>query len=153
MKYVELERSSEMHETSRPDPEDEWDRANTRTTWYVEGLSLHDEDAYGRLPVDFEVSNGDELFAVYAVYSTGDSFGHDDCSDLEFIDVFKDFEKAKKCVDDIKATTGRHSAAYTKENGQVVQVHIPWDGYFEHLDELTVEGFIVQNKRKRYSVG
>lgn len=93
---------SYTEETSEVDPEDRWSRASTSTSHEVNGISItsdKDFDAIGA----FVATDGDEKYhLVSVVYSTGDSFGHDENANVEFIEVFKTLEKAEKCVEQIK---------------------------------------------------
>ena len=133
MNYLHLRTRNKSVDTSRPDPTDSWDRADTHTTWYVEGLGLQDTDYSDSVPNYLAAKVGDTLWVLYAVYSTGDSFGRDEDANLEFINVFARREDA---------ITARHSLAdgnppYTLSNGQTITFGwIPWNGYFESLSYM-----------------
>jgi hypothetical protein len=142
-KYLDLDANSYTHETTVPDPTDKWDRASTSTSWDVNGLILKEKDAYKALPCADDVKQGDEFYVVYAVYSTGDSFGHDEGASLEFISYHKNPDLAfenKKAMES-------HSDGQIQiklDNGETVQRYCPWDGYFECLDYVQVDKFMVR---------
>jgi hypothetical protein len=130
-----------------PDPEDRWDRASTYTSWRVEGVELSDSDKYQAMQVDFPVKIGDKVWALYAVYSTGDSFGHDDGRNLELISFHKKESVARSNYETlIKRKPGdvKFSAKIKTDSGKQIDFYVPWDGYFESLDYLELESFKVE---------
>lgn len=145
--YLDLVTSSYGHNTSEADPDDRWSRASTSTSWTVEGVRLSEKDGHQSLAADFPVQIGDVVHVLYAVYSTGDSFGHDEGAYLEFLSVHKDYEVAKR---NLEAVQGRDTAKnkYTMvlefDSGGKVERHCPWDGYFESLDYVRLESLVVQ---------
>lgn len=52
-----------------------------------------DQSGYDDLSVSFEPEDGDELFLVRGVYSSGDSFG-DETGKVFYIDIFKTYDEA-----------------------------------------------------------
>lgn len=146
MSWLKLETHSETHDTTTPDPDDRWDRASTSTSWSVHGLTLHDKDTYDAVINYLEAKEGDEVYALYAVYSTGDSFGHDASGQLEFINVFATYKDAERARDSLAT-----SNVYLLSNGQEISLgYKPWDGYFESLDYMEIDRFVVNgNTRTR----
>jgi hypothetical protein len=95
---------SYREDTSTPDPEDEWDRANTHTDHSVEGIKVVDDNSFDVIGAfEIDPANPGVVYLVYAIYSTGDSFGHDSGYGIEFISVFKTQDKADKCAEQIEA--------------------------------------------------
>ncbi len=139
MGYLELIYSSYSEDTSEVDPEDSWDRPNTATTYDVRGLKLVDQDGYKRLPVDDDVSVGDDLWVVYAVYSTGDTFGHDEGGGFEWLSYHRTEEAAQKA----KSDDEQGSDFITLDNGKQQKFYRSWDGYFESLDSLEIKRLTV----------
>ena len=127
--------------------DDQWDRDDTSTSWSVYGLVISDNKPTGYGSEEIDVPDDfckvdDILYAVYAVYSDGDSFGRDDGHNLEFIMAYKSkeaAEKAKKILESCKD----YNCEIELENGKTLTFGIPWNGYFESLDYINVEEFQV----------
>lgn len=160
-------------ETSEVDPDDRWSRASTSTSWSVDGIALEKE--YPDVTACFPVVKGDGVYLVYVVYSTGDTFGHDENSTIVFVDLFLDEKKADVAASTIREHSDagsrlseyrltakerqrlvgkykdRFSVDIVRENGKTMSVHAGWNGYFESLSYVEVAHFVVDtNKRKRY---
>lgn len=128
--YLHLETSSYAYCTR--EPYDEWDRGDSAREWAVHGVHLAPHDGEHALPVDFDVVVGDIVHAVYAVYSTGDTFGHDAGAYLEVLSFNKDAAMAARNCASAKANQGELTIEF--DSGGVVRRQRPWDGYFESLD-------------------
>lgn len=118
----------------------------------VKGIELlSDEKKYHDLVVDYDLKEGDIVYLVYGTYSTGDSFGS--CNGcIEFVDVFKTEQKAWDCrnalVKEQKDKDGNTvwSVEYLTESDKTLKFHVPWFGYFEHLDDVYVVELIVEKE-------
>jgi len=155
--------SSSQHETRTRDPDDRWDRGNTHTDWSIKGLAINGDEKrtrnnyeliptvvlsssngdekrtrnnYELIPTDVEVNINGAYFLVYAIYSTGDTFGSDDCGRFEPIALFTTLEKAKACQ---KACEDKDVKSFLHENGEKETIYRPWLGYFEYLNDLDIE--------------
>lgn len=120
------------------DPEDEWSRDSTRSTYYPTHVTISPSQ-YGDCPIsDCEV--GDKVYLVWADYQTGDTFGSD--SAVEFLAAFKHKGYAHRCVDQAnlskKGNSYNWSINVKLDGGEQYTVNIPWLGYFEHLEEVHV---------------
>lgn len=73
------------------------------------------------------LAHGQTVFLVWAKYSTGDSFGHDG-GQYELLEVHTD------------ANTAHLRAEHFSK---VTDYSVPWTGYFEHLDYVTVDSFVL----------
>ena len=111
------------------DPEDRWTRDSTASTVWVECAKLCKEYRYDTLPVDFDVKPGDTIYLLYALYSTADSFGSDS-GNYELLEVHQHIDKAR-----LRENYYKNSKDYS----------LPWIGYFDSLDELRIEEFVVQD--------
>jgi hypothetical protein len=137
--------------SSRESSNDGWDRGDTYTQWTVNGLRLTNRE-YGDVTADFEVQAGDTVYLVYAIYSTGDSFGHDTNANIEFITVHKDRAIAEaneralngKTTYLVKGGNYDWNVNLQTDTGIVFPYHVPWLGYFESLTGVYVESFTVQ---------
>jgi hypothetical protein len=144
-KYVKLLVDSFSEMTREADPDDEWDRGDSYTQWNVTGLKLDTKDSRRALPVDEDVEVGQTLYAVYAIYSTGDTFGHDEGACIELVSLHKTEEITLRNV--IAIETGYKesgSLMIELDNGEKISRYCPWDGYFESLDSVQIGEFTVE---------
>jgi len=149
-------------DTSTPDPEDSWDRASTRKKWKFGGLR---RTRTGESPTwegydVFEIPKswtGKNVFVVWLVYSTGDSFGHDENAYAEGLGVYTTYEEAEEVrqliLDDYakgydygSVSSGKSGNQVTLPSGQVLYTG-SWKGYFEsltdvYIDEATVPSYV-----------
>lgn len=146
--YLCVETSQYSYTTRSGDVHDEWDRDDTDTNWdfgdiYFE-LGTTNRKSYGDL--DIIVSKEDaeqtETYAVIAVWSTGDSFGHDSGRCAEIISVHHDYDEANNAKETLEGI-GEKDKNVNKiplGNGYFVPGYVPWFGYFESLCYVTVIG-------------
>lgn len=143
--FLELMVDSQTDETSEPDPDDRWDRASTSTNWFVNGVRIREKDSGEHcLKADFDVKAGDIVHCLYAIYSSGDSFGHDAGYSLEVLSFHKDAALAKKNLDAVAGARSSHMMEIETDSGGKFERYCPWDGYFESLDSIEVGSYIVQ---------
>ncbi len=124
---------------------DSWSRDSTSTTWDFDRIVFYPQGCTERYPLDFDASPGEVLYAVVAVWSTGDSFGHDSGAGMEIICVYKTREKAEALKTKIESLEydnngyGKNGLTYETESGAVVKDgFVAWAGYFERLDYVTI---------------
>jgi hypothetical protein len=148
---------------------DEWDRDDTATEHYVQGIYRVPDREGGTYPYcggeslasSLDLKVDDTAFLVYVVYSTGDSFGHDEGRCLRPIGLYDSREKAEKVADLLEAHAKqdpngpyeiRYTFTYPDNDGVERDCHAGWMGYFEHLDEVAVKKVTVLSERdaKRY---
>lgn len=129
--------------TRSADPESEWDRDDTSSIWEFNFVTIVDEQDYFDLCVPFDLKKGDDVWVVTAIYSTGDSFGHDASGCCEFIDAFLDKHKARECANVIRASENsyrdktEHKIKWIREDGSEGRLdYAPWNGHFESLDKV-----------------
>ena len=135
---VELIYDNYSEISREPDTDDCWDRGSTVTFWTFQGARIVEESTYGSMPYPGDLKPGDEVWCVFAVYSTGDTFGHDEAAQLEFISVHKDEKLARKNAASLESD-GKH---IEHDDGTVIKMNWkPWDGYFESLDQMYVEKY------------
>jgi hypothetical protein len=138
--------TSEVTVTREPTEGDSWDRGNTSTTWYVGDVYKEDTKSnplpkgdYHTLDVGYKIKPG-TYYLVFAVYSTGDSFGHDEQSSIDFIDLFKTHDAAEECKSTLVAVKqGVFSVPLTTSCGNQIQYSVPWTGYFDSLDYIEIK--------------
>ena len=157
------------HQTREPYPNDDWDRGNTSCSWTVEGIRIYESNnrlfpwMEMDLDVPFEVTSGTKYYLMYVVYSTGDSFGHDEDSSIDFCGLYKDISIAQENESRIRAHYNwSKSGAYAQEKknkpkfvpkkyGEFnvmlrtddgkgeYELHVPWTGYFESMSYLEIK--------------
>jgi hypothetical protein len=152
--------------TTRYAEQDQWDRDDTDTSHYVNGIRVVKEGSYSgySVPVGFTPEYEAEYHVVCAQYSTADSFGRDDGSGFEVIGVYRN-----KDVADINvARIQEHADTYKRMHGyynrlekapkgfqsytvklltddrKKHEMHVPWNGYFESLDWVRVDTFTLR---------
>lgn len=134
-------------------------RGTTNTSWYVRGLVLIDDNDPNRryvgyhesTPVAFEPERGQVYHLLYAVYSTGDSFGTDYGRCFEVIGVYKDREVAEENLKRLENGPPRKYGEYAEPtvelklegSNKAQRYYRPWMGYFERLDRLELESFVL----------
>lgn len=131
-------------------------RGTTSTDWDVRGLRLLKSGEYmgykrgDSTQVAFKPEVGKVYYALYAIYSTGDSFGHDHANCLELVGVYK----SRYVADENKKRLTADGAESRRWDNATVELIVegvdkphkyyrPWTGYFESLDSLEVEGFVL----------
>lgn len=133
-------------EVTREATEDQWDYDDTHTSHSVRGISFTLKDYEDSLDLDYEPIVGKDYYLLWATYSTGDSF-HTETGCIVFIDLFKNKEDANECVKTLKQnSTGEYvySTTLKSGNGKPWTFSIPWNGFFESLEEIHVEKFTMK---------
>lgn len=124
--------------TRQADSDDRWDRDDTFTDWYVTGIKVVPKEDYFDVIAPFDVNKRDWYWLVYAVYSTGDSFGSDQDGCMEILDLFMDGDKAQACADSVDGSNS--SVTWIREDGSEGKLaYVPWNGYFESLSYVRCE--------------
>lgn len=132
MSYFEIKINSNTGDNYNDDNYDEYSRADTYTSFTIEGVIFSKKYFDVTLAQEFDPSK--PLYLIYASYDTGDSFGCD-YGRFEGIDIFQDLEKAKNAVEELEDDK-KHE--YTRENGKVIKYSKVWDGYFENLNYIEI---------------
>lgn len=147
-------------------PSDEYDegvpysyRGATGASISVNGIEVV-EDGWLDLPTEFEIEPGVQYYLLYAVYETGDSFGRDG-GNTEWIGLYRDYDLAEEQARKIEAHANgydrrgsggvdAYSVKIVSDGGKEYQLHTPWNGYFERLEDLRVES-VTAGRRFSYS--
>jgi hypothetical protein len=99
----------------------------------------YDED---RINVGFEAEAGTPVHVLWMTYSNGDSFGHGSGYG-EILWVFKDPDVATKALKIWKEQSEQFSITIKDETGKEIQLSNPGAGYFESVDSLQVDTFLL----------
>jgi hypothetical protein len=144
--YLRVDYDKREYVTREADRSDEWDRDDTSASWDFKSVGVVSSVSCFDLVVPFDVKKGDDVWVVVAIYSTGDSFGHDDRACAEYIDAFLDKHKARACRDAVeKSRKGwddyeEKKCEWIREDGSLGKLdYVPWNGYFESLDTVECE--------------
>jgi hypothetical protein len=145
MTSIRVEYDNWVENLGGSSPDDRWSRDSTSTTWTVKGVSIGED--HNRLSLPGTVEQGDVVWLVYAVWSDGDSFGRDDGARIEFITVHRDEVIARAnalVLSDVDEDAGYGQRVMLRlDDGTEMPYTIPWLGYFERLDYVRCERFVV----------
>jgi len=133
--------------TRSGDPDDQWDRDDTSTSHNVVGFeaALADEGKYFDLTVPYEPEFDKDYHVLYVVYSSGDSFGHDEGYGIEFIGLYTESEletaneNQKRIEDHYRNQRDSYSVELLTPTGKTFQQHAPWIDYFGGLDYTDIK--------------
>ena len=132
-------------ETSTPDPDDRWDRASTSTDHTITGFHAAPEtdEKYYDLVIPYEPQYDEEYFLLYAVYSTGDSFGHDEGAGIEYIGFYRKnqldiAQENQRKIEGQDLDSDKYSLKLNSPAAKEFDQHAPWIGYFESLDIVEI---------------
>lgn len=129
-----------VEETTEADPNNEWSRASTSTSWdFHDIVEVVKEEDYkisfdGILTYSINFEPQEKLWLVIPIWSTGDSFGYDTCARAEIFGAYASKEEAEQRKNDLlKGIVGPRE-------------YLPWSGYFESLEYITIEEVDVVKK-------
>jgi len=125
------------------DPEDKWDRPDTEMTFHGLEVGVTDEKYP---PYDaVEVGFGGLAHVVVCSYNSGDTFGSDH-GRIQLMGAFQTEQEAESLIAAAKNLTGKVKGGITTEfnfNYEGETYYRPWVGYFESLNDLTIETIMV----------
>lgn len=98
-------------------------------------------DTYPDITSSLDITPGTNALVVWAVWSSGDSFGHADGSSSEAFGIFTDIKSAEQFRQALSAAKEQSKdTTLTTTDGQVFTIgYLPWFGYFESLDDIRVD--------------
>jgi len=109
----------------------------TNTSNSFESISITDK--YPDVASVEEFKTGDEVYVVWAEWSSGDSFGHGDRCSTEALAVFSKSEDAYGFAAECEKSNSKEGYSFTASTGQKFNSgYVPWSGYFESLDGIHV---------------
>lgn len=76
------------------------------------------------------------LYVIYAVWSSGDSFGNADRGSSDIISIHADPERARRNLEILQNANG--TVVLEMDDGSTINYYPSWGGYFEHLDTLAI---------------
>lgn len=130
--YTEVTRSR--------DPDEQWDGDDTYTEWTFKGLTRKSNADCFDIPKEWIGCN---VFVVYVIWSTGDSFSHSSHAYAEGVGIYATHEEAedvKKLIwDEYNEGDKDYSNNFVMlPSGQKLSTSA-WKGYFESLNDVVIE--------------
>jgi len=140
------------HETSHnlggQHEDDDWSRDSYSTDHNIVGFkcAAESENRYYDLTVPYYPEDDTTYYVLYAVYTTGDSFGQDPGRGVEFIGFYKSDQldiandnMSKIESDDFSGKSESFSIKLRTPDGQnTFTQSCGWKGYFESLDYVDI---------------
>ena len=143
MKYSVYLDASSYWETYDRGGDDEWSRPDSYTSWVFNFLST--KRGCHHVDVPFKPVVGATYYAVIAVYSTGDSFGHAANACIEIFSVYETEHDANVAKHKIDNDQKNSTLEFNLPGGKPVKVANPWHGYFESLTSVDVYPLVCRN--------
>lgn len=152
MRYFEVKYKSNTVNLGGRNKNDPWSADSTASDVEVQGLFEVGADDYR----DLVIADGpiDELYLLWCVYSTGDSFSRHS-GKAEWVMLHRDSVVAGENARAIRAHYEEHRSGFSDDaysvklktdEGEEFKVHVPWNGYFESLTDVIVERVYLQSK-------
>lgn len=171
MSYVKVIDVVHVSVTREGDPNERWDGDDTYESHHIKGIKVVDEGSYYDFVAAFDVDPSKTYYLLYTIYSTGNSFSHEE-GKIQFVDLFETLEKAQKNLkrieehnktykklndrwarpskeeqrelNKLKKTFDEWSVRLVTESGREYDFHVPWHGYFERLTTVEIEPVLVR---------
>ena len=152
--------------TRHRDLDEQWDGDDTYTSHDIRGIYKLNKNEYCDLDSEFELEKNKNYYLVYGIYSTGNSFCHQD-GVIKFVQLYLTKNKAEKCAKALqdhynlwkepswgenhklnqklqkeaekKNRYAQFSQKIELESGIILDYSVDWTGYFEHSLNMHVE--------------
>ena len=98
---------------------------------------------YEEFEVAFDAKVGDTAAVLYMTYSTGDSFGSSD-GNGEVLWVFPDGDTAVRAMRKVQTNIKQYSIEFDDGFGNKIVMNNPAAGYFEHLENIDINVFVIK---------
>lgn len=155
MYYLEIidDKSCESHHAT--EQFGEW---SEDTQHDIQGFRVVEEGKYHDLVVAFNPNKDRGYFLLYVLYGSGDSFGHSS-GNICIVGLYEDEaiaeENAKRIVEQNERYKNSrdelgddaYSVRLKDESGTEFKFHAPWNGYFEHLEDVVVHRVFREAKK------
>lgn len=138
--------------TRQADPNETYDGDDTQTDWTISDDLVENESTSAEFAAPFKVITDKSYYAVYVIYSTGDSFSQDDAGRISFVELFETKTKAQNLVDKImdeNKTKEPLSMTYLDEKDNEKTCSCDWNGYFESIDTCEAKEVSLQSLKKK----
>lgn len=94
--------------------------------------------SYYNIITKIDIKSDKTYYLVVVIYSTGDSFGKDINSSVEYIEMYEDEKMAMNVRDFIETNKDERDLEVPLNNGKPIHLYPPWNGYFENFEEVRV---------------
>lgn len=125
--------------TRAADPNEQWDGDDLDHSFSIDGWYRTDDGPY-------RIDPEKPVYAVYVIYSTGDSFHHESGVG-EVMMVNQNLEMAEKNVGILNTVTGSSVDLYL-DDGSTFKQSVPFTGYFESLQDVSYKQVMAISKPK-----
>lgn len=115
----------------------------TNVTGVVLDRYLNEYSGVEEFTVD--ATAGDPVYVVSVIYSTGDSFGYK-TGELCVVGVYNNMKDAESVQAKILKYPRWNDIRVTLSDGTKEQIYGPWAGFFERIQNVRLEKFIVENR-------
>lgn len=133
---------------SERDPDEEFSGEDTHTDWSFEGIKIvTGKNHYSDLTVSFEPKPDTIYYLVVVVYHDGDSFSHRENGNVEYVDLYRDFNAAEETAKEIRRHDDAHSRwtdespydlVLTLDNGKAMKYCASWQAFFCGIGSIRV---------------
>ena len=133
---VEVEQYCDHHEYSGEQFGD-WSSSYTNNLKDI----VRKTNEYPDIVSSLDIAPGTRALIVWAIWSTGDSFGRSAGSNAEAFGIFTDIKSADELKEALELHTDcDNERSLTTSDGQEFKIgYMPWDGYFESLDGVRID--------------
>ena len=141
---IEIIDDTYSYNTSEADPNDSWSRASTAKEHNILGFNVFSNEEYSDISVPYDPDKNTDYYLLYVIYSTGDSFGHDSGSGVEYIGLYTEdelsiAEENKRRIEEHNRTKKGKLKLIIPNNSTEFDIYVPWHGYFESLDDIEIK--------------
>lgn len=116
-----------------------WGSWSAEHSNYFKQVTKATEKDYPDITSSVDIKEGEDCFVVWAEWSSGDSFGWGERSNVEPLAIFKDSESVQVFKTYCENVEDYGPAKLTTPDGQTFEIFAGWVGYFERLNGIHVE--------------
>jgi len=116
-------------------------RPDTYTSHNFTGFKIVGKNSYFDLALDFTPEPDKDYFLLYAIHGSGDSFGSDYGSSVEYYGLYtrEQLDIAKTNMERLQKVKKEYNIKLLGTDGKEFQAYTPWAGYFDNLDEIDIK--------------
>ena len=139
MALIRLDDRSRTTIIRSADPDKQWDGDDTSTDVCIgDTFTVVKRNQYYDLTVAGNPEAGEIFYLLIVIYSTGDSFSHHS-GHVEYVGLYRDENTAWENLRRINDNANPLMLLDETEDGiEEYQIHPPWIGYFESIENVDV---------------
>lgn len=141
------------HSEREPVQYGSWEEQYSSSITNVRRVS-DDEDRPYRSDVFVVPEGTEQVYVIYMIYSTGDSFGRSE-GNMDIIHVTANEDAAHALADKITKNPDEYSIEFVDDFGRPIKISNRGAGYFERIDYVAVDCYSIgtdSKKKARYYV-